>query len=95
MNKKIVVAGVVIIGTGILKAATGGKALTPVFIGGYIFIFLLAIADAFGGVASQFSGALAMIAMLSILLTQFPWATVLGLIGKGGGQAPQPQGKKG
>lgn len=85
MNKKIVVAGVVIIGTGVIKAATSGGKLTPVFIGGYIFIFLLAIADAFGGPLSEFSGALAMIAMLSILLTQFPWSAVLGLVGGGKG----------
>lgn len=87
MNRKIAVAGVVIIGTGVIKAATSGGKLTPVFIGGYIFIVLLAIADAFGGPLSQFSGALALIAMLSILLSQFPWTTIIGLIQGGHGSS--------
>lgn len=83
MNRKIVVAAVVIIGTGVIRAISTNGKLTPVFIGGFIFVTLLGIADAFGGVLSDFSSALAMIAMLGILLTQFPWPAVLQLAQKG------------
>lgn len=45
--------------------------------GGYIFTLVLALLDMFGGEMSIFAGALAMLAMLYVLLTEFPWATLI------------------
>ncbi len=84
MNKKIIVATFIIAGSGVVTALTTGKPLTPVILGAYVFILVLSIADAFGGDIAQLAGGLAMVAMLYVILNQFPWQAVLGIIqGKG------------
>ena len=82
MNKKIVAAAVLIGGTGVVKAITAGQALTPIILGSYVFLLMLAILDMFGGQASTLAGALAMLAVVYVLLTQFPWQAVTGLATK-------------
>lgn len=84
MNKKIIVAAFVIGGSGVVTALSTGKPLTPVILGSYVLILVLSIADAFGGDIAQLAGGLAMVAMLYVLINQFPWTTIIALVqGKG------------
>jgi hypothetical protein len=82
MNKKIVIVGVLIIGSGVANAwlAKPPKAITPVVIGGFIFLLMLSVMDMFGGPMSNLASALAVLAATYVLLTEFPWATVLGAV---------------
>jgi hypothetical protein len=75
MNKKIVIAVLVIGGSGVISAWNHNKPVTPVIMGSYIFLLMLSIADMFGGELSKLSGALAMLAMTYVLLEQdsFLW----------------------
>ena len=77
MNKKIIVAVVVIGGSGVVNSIVNHKPLTPVLLGSYILLLVLAIADMFGGAFSDIAGAIAMLAMVYVLLTEFPWKTIL------------------
>lgn len=88
MNKKIVVVGVIIIGSGVLKAWTAKppQAITPVIIGGFIFLLLLSIMDMFGGPMSTVAGALAILAATYIIINEFPWAVILSAV-----KAQQPK----
>lgn len=80
MNKQIVAAAVLIGATGVIGAASGGRPLTPVIIGTYVFLLALAILDMFGGQFSPFASALAMLAALYVLITEFPWNTLLSAV---------------
>lgn len=88
MNRKIVVAVVVIAGAGIVNSWIGAKPITPVIIGSYIFLFVLSIMDTFGGGMSSLSGALAMLAMTYVIITEIPWQTIIGFVG---GSSPTQQ----
>lgn len=80
MNKKVVASAVLIGFVGVSQAAIGGRAITPVVTGAYVFLLMLAILDMFGGQASTLAGALAMLAVVYVLLTQFPWSAVTGAV---------------
>jgi len=82
MNKKIVIVGVIIIGSGVANAwlAKPPKAITPVVIGGFIFLLMLSLMDMFGGPMSNIASALAILAATYVLLTEFPWNTVLNAV---------------
>ena len=84
MNKKIIIAAVIIVGSGVVNSMLRGGRMTPVFIGGFVFVVVLSIVDFFGGPLSQFSSALAMIAVVYILLSQFPWSLLLKAVGSTG-----------
>ncbi|SRR6266702_6743729 len=73
MNKKIIIATVVIASSGVLNAWQNNKPITPVIMGAYIFVFILAILDMFGPPLSTLAGALAMLAVVYVLLNEFPW----------------------
>jgi hypothetical protein len=93
MNKKVIIAVFIIGGSGVVNAATKGTAITPVILGSYIFLLVLSLADALGGPVAQLAGALAMLAAVVVLLTEFPWSTILSTVqGKGGtsGEAATP-----
>lgn len=77
MNRKIIVATFIIAGSGIANAWTKNKPITGVIVGSYIFILMLSIMDMFGGPFAQLSGALAMLAVTYVLLTQVPWNTII------------------
>jgi hypothetical protein len=77
VNRKIIVAVVVISGAGIVNAWTAKKHITPVIIGSYVFLLVLALADTLGGSMSQFAGAMAMIAMVYVLLTEVDWKQII------------------
>jgi hypothetical protein len=79
MNSKIIIAAVVIGGSGIANHWLNNQPITGVVIGSYILLLVLAILDTFGGPFSKLSGALAMLAMVYVLLTEFPWSAVIAL----------------
>jgi hypothetical protein len=81
MNKKVIVAVFIIGGSGVVKSAMAGTAITPVILGSYIFLLVLSVLDAFGGPVSTLAGGLAMVAAVTVLLTEFPWQVILGAIG--------------
>src|SRR5258708_15360983 len=62
MNRKIIVAVVVITGSGVVNAILNKKALTPVIIGSYVFLFVLSVLDMYGGPMSSLAGAPAKLA---------------------------------
>lgn len=80
MNKHIIVAVVVIGGTGFIRAFTSSKPVTPVIIGSYVLLLVLSLADAVGGGVSQIASGIAMVAMVYVLLTQFPWSTLINAV---------------
>jgi hypothetical protein len=79
MNNKIIIAAGVIGASGIINAWINSKPITHVVIGSYLLLLILAIADSFGGALSSLSGGIAMIAMLYVLLTEFPWQQIIAL----------------
>lgn len=89
VNQKIVVAVIIIGGSGIVHAIVNKTVITPVILGSYIFLLVCSVIDIFGGPASQFAGALALLAATYILLTEFPWSQIIGLVQ---GKQPPAQG---
>lgn len=80
MNKQIVIATAVIAGSGIISSWQKKQPITPVILGAYVFMLLLAILDAFGGDISKLASALALLAMTAVVVNQFPWQTILGTL---------------
>jgi uncharacterized membrane protein len=90
MNRKIIIAVVVIGGAGVINAWTHSRPVSTVILGAYILLFVLAIADMFGPPLSDIAGAIAMLAVVVVLLTEFPWQTILSLVQ--GKQSSTPAG---
>jgi hypothetical protein len=80
VNKQIIVAAIVIGVSGISNAWINSRPITTVVIGSYIFLLVLAFMDMYGGSLSMLSGGLAMVAATYVLLTEFPWKQVIGLV---------------
>lgn len=76
-NKNIVVAAFVITAAGIVNSITNKTKVTPVVIGGYIFLLVLSLVDMVGGDVAKIASGLAMLAMVYVLLNVFPWGIVL------------------
>ena len=73
-----------------LKTGAPFQPFTPTLVGGFSVLLLCAIADLFGGAASQLVGGLAFVALFYVVLTQFPWFLFFpqlppALAGSGGG----------
>jgi hypothetical protein len=77
MNRKIIIAVAIVAGSGIVQAWVKKKPITPIIIGSYVFLLVLAVLDMFGGPVSTLAGAIAMLAATYVLLTEFPWDTIL------------------
>lgn len=80
MSKTVIVAGFVIAGSGVVNAWMNHKPVTTVIIGAYLFVLVLAVLEMFGGGIGQLADALAMLAVVYVLLTEFPWQTILNLL---------------
>jgi uncharacterized membrane protein len=80
MNKHIIASVMIIGASGVVNAWTNHKPITIVILGTYVFLLVLSIADMFGGQVSQLAGGMALLAALTVLLTEFPWNTVLGAV---------------
>lgn len=83
MNVPIIVSVSVIGASGVLNALLHQQPLTHVLMGTFIFYAVLSLADLFGGYMSQFASAIALLAMVYILLTTFPWSAVVSLAQNG------------
>lgn len=80
INRHIIFAGAVIGTAGIINGWSHNRANTPVVVGTFVFVLMLALIDAVGGPVSRLASALAMIAVLVVLLDEFPWTTILATI---------------
>lgn len=77
INKHIVVATLGLIAIGVVKHNNSPNTpLTPVLIGGYVFMLALSVLDLFGGQASQLASGLAMVALVGGALTELDAATL-------------------
>lgn len=83
VNKHVVVATGIIVAGGIVKKLSqpNGGSITPVLLGGMIFMIPLAVLDLFGGGFSQLASALAMLAALTAILTEVPWTQIFQFAG--------------
>ena len=85
MNRKIIIAVVVIGGSGVVNSIMRKQALTPVIIGSYILLLVLSVMDMFGPPLSSIAGAIAMLAVVYVLVgvdpttgkSLFPWDTII------------------
>ena len=91
MNKQIVISVLIIGGSGVYAALSTKKPLTKVILGSYILLLVLSLLDAFGGEFSVFAGALSMLAATYVLLTEFPWQSLVQVANNG--VAPKGQGR--
>lgn len=57
-------------------AITGGTPVTPIIMGAYVVLLVLAVVDLFGPQAARIAGGLAMLALVYTILTQFPWTAI-------------------
>jgi len=71
-NKTILLGGAVIIGVGVIRAATNNKPETPVFAGGVAFLLLASLLDALGGGAAKVATALVALAATTVVVTEAP-----------------------
>jgi hypothetical protein len=82
MNKQIIGAVIIIGGTGVVTSWTAKKPITPVILGSYVLLLVLSIMDLFGGPIRKLAGAIAMVAVLFVLLNEFPWDQINSLLNK-------------
>lgn len=73
-------AVVVIAGSGVVNAWLNKKPITMVVIGSYILLLVLSVMDMFGGKISQLASAIAMLAVVYVLLTEFPWKQLISVV---------------
>ena len=81
MNRSIIVAAFVIAGSGVVNAWSNQKPITPIIIGTYVFILIMAVMDMFGGGLADLASALSMLAVTYVLLTEFPWSKIISFVG--------------
>lgn len=81
MNKTIVAGVLLITATGIIKVWTTGGSFSHVLIGGYVLLLVLAVLDFFGGPFASLANTLVMLAVVTIVLYEFPWKPLLHAIG--------------
>lgn len=77
MNTKIIVSVMIIAGTGIANAWSNNKPITAIVLGSYILLLVLSVMDMFGNGLSQLASAIALLAMTYVVLTEFPWKTII------------------
>lgn len=71
-NKTILIGGMVIIGVGLIRAATNNKPETPVLAGGVAFLLVASLLDALGGGPAKFATALVALAATTVIVTEAP-----------------------
>lgn len=71
-NKTLLIGGMVIIGVGIIRAATNNKPETPVLAGGVAFLLVAALLDALGPGPSKIATALVALAATTVVVTEAP-----------------------
>lgn len=71
-NKTILIGGMVIIGVGLIRAATNNKPETPVLAGGVAFLLVASLLDALGGGPAKLATALVALAATTVVITEAP-----------------------
>lgn len=71
-NKSILVGGMIIIGVGVIRAATSNKPETPVFAGGVAFLLLASLLDAIGKGPAKIATGLVALAATTVIITEAP-----------------------
>lgn len=71
-NKAILIGGMVIIGVGVIRAATNNKSETPVLAGGVAFLLIASLLDALGPGPSKIATALVALAATTVIVTEAP-----------------------
>lgn len=73
VNKHIIVATFGLVAVGVIKKWNQpGANFTPIFVGGFVFMLGLSVADLFGGTMSKLASGLAMVALVNGILTEIP-----------------------
>lgn len=91
VNKPVIVAVIGISAISIVrlwaipKLATAStantKPVTPILMGAYVVLVVAALLDLFGGQLSIIVGRICLLALLTVILTQFPWSVVTQWLG--------------
>ncbi len=71
-DKKILIAGFIVLGLGAARAWTGGKAATTVLEGGLLAVLLLSLLAAFGQKQAQLAANFAMLIALTAIIVELP-----------------------
>lgn len=71
-NKPLIIGGLIILGVGVIRAATSNKPETPVFAGGVVFLLLASLLDALGPGPSKLATALVGLAATTVVVTELP-----------------------
>lgn len=71
-NKNILIGGIIIIGVGVIRAATNKKPETPVLAGGVAFLLLASLLDALGPGLSKIATGLVALAATTVVVTELP-----------------------
>jgi hypothetical protein len=79
-NTHILIAGGILVADGIVKAFRDNKPKTTPIVGGIIFVGALGILDLFGGNAAKLASAIAMLAVVYVIVQDFPWSYALGAV---------------
>lgn len=88
LNKHIVVATLGLATIGIIKHYTQPNVpLTRIFIGSFVFMLALSVADLAGGQVSKFASALAMLALVNGILTEIPPGILTTISSASGGKS--------
>lgn len=82
VNKHIVVGTVIIVAGGLIKKwQQPSGSVTPVLLGGFVLMTVLGVLDLAGGGASKLAGGIAMLAAVTVILTEFPWSSIFKFVG--------------
>lgn len=81
INRTVLFSALIIGLSGAIQSFLNTGKFARQLIGAYVFLLLLSLVDLIGGAASQLASALAILAVLYVLLTQFPWTQLASAIG--------------
>jgi hypothetical protein len=85
VNRQVLIAVFGIAGIAIFKSVTSkGAPVSRILLGAYVLLLLLGLLDVFGGVFSTIAGGIAMLALVTMLLTEVNWGAIATLAGGGG-----------
>lgn len=83
INRTILFSALIIGISGVVQSFLRTGKFARQLIGAYVFLLLLSLVDLIGGGASQLASALAILAVIYVLLTQFPWTQLASAVGVG------------
>lgn len=97
VNKHVIIATAGLMAVGVIKKVENKDSVySTVFIGGFIFMLALSVADLFGGNMSKLASGLAYVALINGILTEIPPSFLTKITTPPGtpGTQPPPGGTK-